>query len=388
MKTLFLCLGIVMGALLVGMRQQTRVADLERKLVDNSSQAPAREPDKNPGDAEIAHTGKSRVRPVPPTAAEVYRTVVGLLETHGRGVSNSPSSVMDNREAFAAIMKLDLVGQKDLIALIRDSSDPKFSDVGYKHELFNVCLCAMADRHPDAALEILEHADDEIGRFYYKRMGPESMFAYLLGRLCDQDPFSGVTALVRVMNNDKDSWNGSTIAEMVSSVADRDPDLALETITKLPESLQQESWRMISDQAGTDEECRRVFEHLRENPMSDSGEMNGVQRALFTNVRKRAETWKGFEDWLDGMHLSHEEKWGLAPVLESAAGWGEEHHVARWLLETLPESQERDYLVWRTTTGFWQASDPVAVSDLLQQQGINPEEMMKLNQEGYLRPSQ
>jgi hypothetical protein len=389
MKTLFICLVIVMATLLLGMRQQTRFAKLERKLAARSSPAASREPGRSPGDADAVRTGKSRVRPVPPTAAEVYQTVVGWLNTHGRGVNAGPSTVLDNRETFGAIMKLDLTGQRELITLLAASSDPKFTDDLYKCELINVCLSAMADSHPEAALEILDHADERIGRFYNNRMQPEGMVAYVLRRLCDHDPIVGLNSLVERVNRIQSSWRESTIAEMISSVAERDPDLALATITRFQEDLQPESWRMLAEQARTDEECGRFFKQLRENPLSNPGQLSGVLGPLFENVRKNRTSWTDFKGWLDEMNLSDEENLMIAStVVSPSEERGEEKEVAMWLLESLPESKQRNYLVWLTTIGFGDPSDPAFVSNLLQQQGINPEEMMKLNQQGYLRASQ
>lgn len=68
-------------------------------------------------------------------------------------------------------------------------------------------------------------------------------------------------------------------------------------------------------------------------------------------------------------------------------GMGDEKHVAKWLLDSIPASQERNYLLWRTTTSLWRAADPSAVELMLRRQGIDPEEMSKLNREGHLRPS-
>jgi hypothetical protein len=58
------------------------------------------------------------------------------------------------------------VGQKELISLLAPFADPWFTDDLYKCDLINICLCAMADGHPEAALEILNHAADWNSRFF------------------------------------------------------------------------------------------------------------------------------------------------------------------------------------------------------------------------------
>ena len=386
MKTRIICVGMVMAALLLGMRQHEKIVELERKVEAVASPRVAREPGRRDGGPETVRLGKPRVRPMAPGAPEVFRTVLGLLnpDTH-RSVSGGANSAMDHPEIFAAIMKLDLAGQNELIALIGNSNDPKFSDDLYKCLLVNLCLCAMADRHPEVALEILNHANERIGRYFSKRMGPQPMIHYVMHRLSDLDPTAGMSALVASAAKDADSWSGNDVAELIASVLERDPQLALETIGKLPESQQVESWRVAVAKAGTQEDCERVFRQLFVKPMSNRGKMIGILGALFGNVRKHAPSWDGFAAWLGGMTLSDEMKKSVAPALERVVAHGEEEKIAAWLLDSLPPSKERDYLVWRTTIGFWAASGPAEAAALLREQGIDPEEMMELNRKGYLR---
>lgn len=59
--------------------------------------------------------------------------------------------------------------------------------------------------------------------------------------------------------------------------------------------------------------------------------------------------------------------------------------LAAKLLDSLPTSKERNYLVWRAMTVFSSPQDTANRSDFLKQQGIDHEEMLKLDRDGYLR---
>lgn len=385
MRAAIICLGIVVAALLVGMRQHKKISELEQKTAAMTTAGKLGELSQPRDRFGIVPQGKTHVRPVTPGAPEVFRTVLGLLDTKThKAVSGGSNSAIDHPEILAAIMKLDLAGQNELIALVAKSGDPKFSDDLYKCMLINLCLCAMADRHPEVALEFLNHADERIGRFFNHRMGPEPMIHYVMRRLCDLDPVAGMNALAASVSKDAGLWSGEEVAEMISTSMEREPDLALETIGKLPESQQLDSWRIVAEQAGTQEDCERVFRHLFEKPLSDRAKMTGILGPLFANVRKRVESWDEFAAWLGDMNLSDEMKKSVAPALQRAGALGEEKKIAKWLLDSLPPSKERDYLVWRTTTGFWEASAPAEAAMLLREQGIDPEEMLELNRKNYL----
>lgn len=385
MKTFLACAAIVTLALLAGLRQQRHLSALERKITALPPRATVTAAADRGQDSVNALPGKSRTRPVPIRAAEVYQTIIAELDTRGRGVNGGSACIQENRVAFSAMMKLDLAGQKELISLLANSTDPKFREALFKCEQINVCLCAMADRHPGTALEYLEHADEKIGPFYNDRMSPEPMVQYVLFRLCDHDAVAGMDALVRTAERHKESWGSSETAQMISKVNEQDAELALGTIGRLPEDKRPDSWRILVQQAETNEECGRIFNHVRGAPLPDQAKMTGILQPLFANVRGRMESWQDFASWLDGMNLSAEEKKMAAAALPG--DMDDEKHVAKWLLDSIPASRERNYLLWRTTTGLWRAADPSAVELMLRQQGIDPEEMSELNREGYLRPS-
>ncbi len=387
MKPTLICIGIGLAALLAGVRQHARVAELETKLASRDDLSEVRPAALRSDVSATVRTGKPRARSAPPTAAEVERILMELVGKRKKtGVTGGPGAVMENREAFAAIINLDLAGQRELITKISVSTDPGFTDELYKCELINLTLCAMADRHPEAALDILNHADERIGKFFKRRIWPVTMVRYVMQRLIAADPAAGMDELVETVKRDPDSWGGSDVAEAVDSAIDQQPDVVLEVIAKLPEDRQSESWRLAVERAGTAENRERVFGHLRENPLLDRSKMSGIVGPLLRNMRK-GQSWEEFASRLDEMNLSDEESKWIAPVMEGAAELGEEGNVAKWLLKSLPASEERDFLLWRTTIGFWQASDPAGAAALLLEQGIDGKEMMELERKGYLRPT-
>lgn len=383
MKTLFVCLGIMLGAVLLGSYQHGRIVELEGIGMEDKAERNQRFTAGRDGKSERIPHGKSRLRPVPPAAPDVLETVIDLLVPRG-AVSDGAFNVIDNREMFAAVMQLDLAGKKELIPLVADSKDPKFSENLYRCMVVDLCLSAMADRHPEEVLKFLNKPDELIGSFYGKQRFGMGMKHYAIQRLCEVDPAAGMETVVRMANRSPDEWGGHYVVSKLLAVLEIDPDLALHTIVKLPENLRQESWKTLVERTASGEESASVLRFLLKNPLADRRETVELLDQFLLGKRRYSDSWDEVAVWLDGMDLSEAERIAFAPALYSVENAGEGEEVAKWLLKSVPASQERNYLVWRATLPL-RMTEPEEAEALFEKEGIDPEAMEELAREGYLR---
>ena len=390
MKTILVCIILSIAALLFGKRQQTRIAELEQRVA--TVDAPVRMESRRPVETETTdYRSKYRHRDATLTAPEVFETILSLVQS--RGVTNGPGVVMHNREAFQAMLKLDLAGQKELIRLIATSDDPRLGEGRdlSKVEQINVCLCAMADRHPETALEYLRNSNDLIGKFFRNWGGPDAMIHYAIRRLCERDPMRGLNELVAEAGRDGEPAGASQTAKILAGVAEYEPEMALETIPRLPDELRPESLRSVLSKAVTDDERTRYFQIIRNGLRGDRKSLEMAFRTLlhsYRNVRDQAEprSWKDRAKWLEGLNLTDDEKMAYAPC-EYGDDIADSQDVARWLADFMPPSKERDFLLWMKTQGFWMATDSEAAKAFLRKHAIDEEEMKRLADEGFLRPN-
>lgn len=286
------------------------------------------------------------------------------------------------------MVQLDLAGQEELIRLIARSDDLKFKgDSLYKCEQINVCICAMADRHPEAALDFLLNCDERIGKFYAGRMESESMVQYVILRLCDRNPQAGLDALVENASRPSEFSASSSTAQLLVQVATHEPELVLDTICRLPEDQRPESLRAVLFQAETTETCTRMFQTLRSQLSSDSESMKTTLTSLGQNIVNREKSWDAMVGWMQQLNLSDSEKLTSAAALNSGMNDSSLHgqELADKVMGFLPPSKERDYLVWRSVTVFSSTYDPPVRSAFLKAQGIDDAEMLKLDRNGFLR---
>jgi hypothetical protein len=389
MKTALACLFLCIAALIFGKRQSSRIADLEQRIA--AAMVPVRmELRRSADDGNADHRGKYRQREATLSAPEVFETVLSLVQI--RSVSNGPQVVMENREAFQAMLKLDLAGQKELIRLIATSDDPRLDNHGrdtlQKCEQINVCLCAMADRHPETALEHLRNCDERIGKFYQNRMGPDAMISYAIRRLCEHDPAEGLKELATQagISDPKGSFRATDI---LISVAETEPELALETIPRLPVASRVDPLRIILSKTDSDEQCTRQFQSLRNVLRDDPAAMETAFSTLLGNVSQRNKSWRKSADWIEALNLSNEEKLRVAKGLRGLGEGGVNGHPepTQWLAEYLPPSRERSFILWfNIRHGIWGAMDPQAAEAFLRKNSIDEAEMKRLADENFLTP--
>lgn len=390
MKTALACVCLCIAALLLGKRQQACIVDLEQRIgTAKPSPGITRHPDREPAEAD--YRSKYRERDGKRSAAEVFEAVLSVVQS-GRSVVSGPEVVMANREAFQAIRQLDLAGQKELIRLIARSEDPRLGsgrDSLYKCELTNVCLCAMADRHPKTALEILRRSDERIGGFYRHHLNADAMIAYVVRRLCELNPTAGLDALVEESNKSPEQGSNYNESEILVAVAENEPDLALETIPRLRFSIRIEPLRRILENTDSDEECTRRFQLLRHRFPDDPKALETTVQSLLMNVSKRNPSWRKRADWLEALALADDEKIRTAGALAGMGGDNGVDGVAeptKWLADYMPPSKERDFILWRNASrGVWMAEDPDAANAFLRANAIDEEEMRRLENEGFPR---
>lgn len=391
MKTILVCIILCIAALLFGKRQQSRIADLEQRSA--TVDPPVRMESRRPVETETTdYRSKYRHRDATMTAPEVFETILSLVQS--RGVTNGPGVVMHNREAFQAMLKLDLAGQKELIRLIATSDDPRLGDSRNtlsKVEQINVCLCAMADRNPETALEYLRNSDALIGKFFRNWGGPDAMIHYAIRRLCERDLAAGLNELVAEARKDGEPIGAYQTAKILAGVAEHQPEMALETIPQLPDELRLEALKSVLTKADTDDERTRYFQIIRNGLRGDRKSLEVAFRTLlhsYRNVRNQAEprSWKDRAKWLEGLNLTDDEKMAYAPC-EYGDDVAESPDVARWVADFMPPSKERDFLIWMKTQGFWMAADAQAAKAFLRKHAIDEEEMQRLAGEGFFRPN-
>jgi hypothetical protein len=389
MKTSLVCLILCIAALIFGKRQQSRIAELEQRIA--ATEIPFRSVRPSPDNAAADYRSKYRQREASLSAPEVFETVLSLVDRK-RSVSSGPRVVMENREAFQAMLKLDLAGQKELIRLIATSNDPRLGSgrhTLHKCEQINVCLCAMADKHPEVALEYLRNCDEKIGEFYRESMGPESMIEYAIRRISENDPVAGLDQLVLEVNKPKESGMEHSMTVTLISIAEREPDLVLQTIGRLPEAMQTDPLRRILEKTDSDEECSRRFQNLRSSLKDDPGAMETAFATLLRNVSKRNHSWRKSAAWFEGLNLSNEEKLLASKGLRGLGERGVDGHPepTQWLADYLPPSKERSFILWQNVRhGIWRHMDPQAAEAFLRKNSIDEEEMKRLESEGFLRP--
>lgn len=388
MKTAFACLCLCIAALIFGKRQSSRIADLEQCIA--TSEVPVRmELRRNADDENADYRGRYRQRKATLSAPEVFEIILPLVKN--QGASSGPDVVMANREIFQAMLKLDLAGQKELIRLIITSNDPRLGnhrDTLRKCEQISVCLCAMADRHPEVALEYLRNCDEMIGKFYQDLMGTDGMISYAIRRLCEYDPTAGLNGLVAVAGKG-DSESGFPATDILVKVAESEPELALETISRLPVASRIEPLRRILEETDSNEECTRRFQSLRNSLRDDPAAMEAAFSTLLGNVSKRNMSWRKSADWIEALNLSNEERIHVARGLGGLGEGGVDGHPepTQWLAGYLPPSKERSFILWRNVRhGIWRHMDPQAAEGFLRKNSIDEEEMKRMADEKFLYP--
>ncbi|MFC7336876.1 hypothetical protein ACFQY0_06785 [Haloferula chungangensis] len=377
MRTILTCLAIGLIALIIGLARQSRVADLERLVAANEAALAAKHAKSSPESRSLIRPER-RKSAERKSASEVLHYFINREDIPTQ-ITSGAYAAIDNKPGFEEVLKLDLAGQHEFIKLVAESDSKAFGGDLYRCEAINLCLCAMADRNPELALDYLVESDSKIGKFYGEWMAPSAMASYSLLRISQENPQLAAARLAQIADND---WQvlegGGNISEIINTIADSDLALAAETIGKLPEAHQTESWRTLIQNAKTKDHSTQTLNAFRANPPSDPAIANGLIGPLFFKLKGPETPWNEFQESLAELNLDETEISRYAPAISQTRQLGEEPEVANWLLNHLPPSQDREFLLWQTTQGFWEAKDPAGVAKFLQEQKIDPEEMTQL----------
>jgi hypothetical protein len=199
----------------------------------------------------------------------------------------------------------------------------------------------------------------------------------------------GLDQLVLEANKPKESGMEHSMTETLISIAEREPDLVLQAIGRLPEAMQTDPLRRILEETDSDEECSRRFQNLRSSLRDDPAALETAFSTLLGNVSKRNQSWRKTAAWIESLSLSNEEKLRAARGLRGLGEGGVDGHPepTQWLAEYLPPSKERSFILWlNVRQGIWGAMDPQAAEAFLRKNSIDEEEMKRLESERFLRP--
>jgi hypothetical protein len=384
MKTLTACLAIVLVAMLIGSLRQPRLSALklqaDHHLTSKAGDDMSATNDDS-GSAPSIPTRRREKKQSPSAALDFY---IAQIE-RGKGMKGGVFVAADNREAFAEIIKLDLKGMQEFIRLAVETDG---LDQIRRCEAINLCLCAMADRHPEEALDYLLNSDERIGKFYAGWSSTKSMVTYATVRLADVNPVAASEFLIKDSTLQPPAISPDAYAKIIATMAERQPELAFETINQLPKETQHESWRTVIREAQTKEQCTHIFNAIRQNPIDGTAKTTGILSQLFKQVRSEAHSWNFFTSWLDDMKLSEQEKLEIAPAVARITDHQDNKEASKaadWILDSLPPSRERDFLLWKTTQGYWETTDLEAVKLLLSEQKIDVDEMIQLANDGFMQ---
>lgn len=363
------CLAIILLAILFGRHQRGRIDELERELgrmreaVAWSGGRPQRGRPDSP---------KVRTREPRPSAEEAFDAALEKLVVRNQTVTGA-AVVLDQRKAFDEIMKLDLEGQLGFLERVAQANDPKFSDDLWRCVMVDLCLCAMADRDPAAALEIILHVDERVGAFYRDRYVSDPMRGYCLARLLETELDAGLQAMAELEEGQefRGSWRDQQVKQALVRVAREEPGAVLAIASELPGSGAEDVCQMVAESAANEAECGRVLQAAR-----SAGVVDQVLPALCDGLARRG-GWRGLADWLEGRELGDQEKLAAAGAIIQRTRNEEVIEVVRWCAGYFPDSDVRDRMLWDFGR-VWGSRDPEAAMAFLQQQGIDEARVAEL----------
>jgi hypothetical protein len=214
------------------------------------------------------------------------------------------------------------------------------------------------------------------------------MISYAIRRLCEHDPSAGLKELA-MQSSTSDPDGNFQATDILVSVAVSEPELALETIPRLPVGSRVDPLRIILEKTDSDEECTRRFQSLRSGLRDDPAALDTAFSTLLRNVSGGNKSWRKSASWIESLNLSDEEKLRVAKGLRWLGddGLNGSPEPTQWIAEFLPPSKERSFILWLSVRrGVWGAMDQPAAEAFLRENSIDEAEMARLESEGFLRP--
>ena len=158
---------------------------------------------------------------------------------------------------------------------------------------------------------------------------------------------------------------------LLRQIAHRDPGMALDAITDLPDADREQNYQMIGYGLESDDERTSLFLAARERLDSHPAEMKQVLFSLCSRFNDPTRPVAETKEWLESLKMTESEKLIIAEGVGRTSGDFNSDPVthARWIAEFLPPSKERDGLIFGTLEPLMQA-DPPGISALIKELGV------------------
>ncbi len=385
MKTSLTCLGILIVALAIGRWQGSRIDKLEHRMESTPALRATKVSLRAEREEDFIYRKKNTRRSTGATATEVFETIIAIPRPRA-GVSLGTLGTdvaLVNREAMQAIMQLDLSGLEELMTLIANSKSPALESP-YRQEKAILCLIAMADVDSREALEHVM-AGEEWHRIFgdFPKDDFPPMLSYVLVRLASEDPQAALAYLSEIRRKLPGDVGDRFVIPGLWMIARYDPGLVFEAMEKLPEVDQTAAldYSDLSDAFHSDDEHTALFHAYRAHFASQPEQRKKFLVTLCGRFENSEDSPPEVRKWLDTLDVTDTEKLVMFDGLRGInvlRSDGEQ--FAKWFAGFMPESRERDLLVWKACCE-WDASDPPAAAAFLKEQGIDREEMLRWEME-------
>jgi len=379
MKTSLTCLAILIAALMLGRQQNVRMAILEQRISSARAASPSNASSRIQTDAEVAYRTKYERKFAHARAEDVFQSLLKFRAARTSVFAGAmDATAIENKVALQAVMQLDLSGLGELIQRIAHSKDPAFGTDGLvRCEQIVLCLTAVAESDPARALDYVCHSKEQIGAFFEDHMSAEPLVKYLLIRMSDRDPQGALDALLRITSETPAmmSYESDRFREIFGVIARQDPGPALDTIQKLPEERRLAVLEAVGDRLESDRERTALFLALRDRCASQPAVMEEVLCSLCAGFNRNGRSMDELRQWLEGLGMSDAEKLLAFRGLSTISFNGQPSEIeasAKWYASFLPDSNERNILVWACASA-WMQTDRAAATAFLTEKGIDPD---------------
>jgi hypothetical protein len=228
------------------------------------------------------------------------------------------------------------------------------------------------------ALEYVINAEKEMDPKVFRDQGTDGWLGYILTRLGDRDPQRALDGLIRLAEDSKKPWSDNNVRPILAKIARQDPWLVLDTIDRLPETKSQYFLSSLAYQMEFNDERGALFLALRDQFHSRPELMKIGLASLFQPVQNTRESPTELRQWADSLKMSDAEKLLIFENLNNIdITQQDSEDYSRWFAKFMPESNERKRLVWKAC-GKWEQTDPEKTLAFLAEQGLDPQEMMRL----------
>ncbi len=375
MKSAYICLGILIAALVFGRHQRRQIAEMEQQISSSKAVRHSKSYARDTRNPEPAYRSKYERKSTNAQADDVFQSLLRFRAAR-TSVSGGPMApaAMENKQALQEIMQLDLPNLEALIQLISKSDDPVFK----KEELVRceqtvLCLTAIADIDPERALELICHSKEQIGPFFADLMWADPLVKYVLTRLSDRDPQGALDALIRITKETPKmmSVESHNLKELLGVIARNDPGLVLDTIHKFPEATRLGMVESLTLQLESDDERVGLFHASRVSSHSRAETMDLIVQSFCDRFSYSALPSSETIALINRLEMTEEEKPLTLKALQRAnIPESEKEEFAKWAADFFPDSTGKKILLWGAGSGWDSAK-------FLNDHGIDPEEMIK-----------